>query len=126
MTCINITKFVLIKYLEKDHNMIKTRRLKMAVVSIQTILGFVLSRTIFFCMPCWEFWGTPQRNMVLVQIIINLMMYVNSYSFLRNMPIYYPSGKYQISIRFLRVLVQSIFRVSCRLLVIAQPIKYPF
>ena len=44
MTYINITKFVLINSLEKDHSMIETRRLKNVVVFIQTILSFVLSR----------------------------------------------------------------------------------
>ena len=38
MTYINITKFVLINQLEKDHSMIETRRLKNAVIFIQTIL----------------------------------------------------------------------------------------
>ena len=46
MTYINITKFVLINQLEKDHGMIETRRLKNAVIFIQTILIFVLSRKI--------------------------------------------------------------------------------
>ena len=38
MTSINITKFVLINQLEKDHSMIETRRLKNVVIFIQTIL----------------------------------------------------------------------------------------
>ena len=46
MTYINITKFVLINYLEKDHSMIETCRLKYVVIFIQTILSFVLSRKI--------------------------------------------------------------------------------
>ena len=44
MTYINITKFVLINLLEKDHSVIETRRLKNVVIFIQTILSFVLSR----------------------------------------------------------------------------------
>ena len=46
MAYINITKFVLINSLEKDHSMIETRRLKNVVIFIQTILSFVLSRKI--------------------------------------------------------------------------------
>ena len=46
MTYINITKFVLISKLEKDHSMIETRRLKNVVAFIQTVLSFVLSRKI--------------------------------------------------------------------------------
>ena len=46
MTCINVTEFVLTSLLEKDHNMIETRRLKNAVIFIQTILSSVLSRKI--------------------------------------------------------------------------------
>ena len=38
MTYINITEFILINQLEKDHSMIETRRLKNAVIFIQTIL----------------------------------------------------------------------------------------
>ena len=37
MTYINITKFALIIYLEKDHSMIEERRLKYVVIFIQTI-----------------------------------------------------------------------------------------
>ena len=37
MTYINITKFALISLLEKDHNMIETRRLKNVVIFIQTL-----------------------------------------------------------------------------------------
>ena len=44
MTYINVTKFVLINQLEKDHSMIETRRLKNVVIFIQTTLSFVLSR----------------------------------------------------------------------------------
>ena len=43
---INITKFVLINYLEKDHGIIETRRFKNVVISIQAHLSFVLSRKI--------------------------------------------------------------------------------
>ena len=32
MTCINVDEFVLISYLEKDHSMIETRRLKNVVI----------------------------------------------------------------------------------------------
>ena len=46
MIYINITNFVLISELEKDHSMIETRRLKNVVIFIQTILSFVLSRKI--------------------------------------------------------------------------------
>ena len=46
MTYINITKFVLINELEKDHSMIKTSRLKIVVIFIETILSFVLSRKV--------------------------------------------------------------------------------
>ena len=37
MNFMNITSFVLINYLEKDHSMIKTRRLKNVVIFSQTI-----------------------------------------------------------------------------------------
>ena len=46
MTYINITKFVRINQLEKDHSIIETRRLKNVVIFIQTVLSFVLSRKI--------------------------------------------------------------------------------
>ena len=46
MTYINITKFLLINLLEKDHSIIETRRLKNVVIFIQTILGFVQSRKV--------------------------------------------------------------------------------
>ena len=46
MTYINITKFVLINKLEKDHSMIETRCLKNVVIFIQAMLSFVLSRKI--------------------------------------------------------------------------------
>ena len=46
MVYINITKFVLISKLQYDHSMIKTGRLKNAVIFIQIILSFVLSRQI--------------------------------------------------------------------------------
>ena len=46
MTYINITKFVLVNQLEKDHSMIETRCLKNIVIFIQTIVSFVLSRKI--------------------------------------------------------------------------------
>ena len=39
MIYINITNFVLISYLEKDHSMTETRRLK-NVIFFQTILSF--------------------------------------------------------------------------------------
>ena len=45
MTCINVAVFVLISWLEKDHSMTETRRLKNVIV-VQTILSFVLSRRI--------------------------------------------------------------------------------
>ena len=40
MTYINITKFVLINELEKDHSVIETRRLKNVGTFIQTITEF--------------------------------------------------------------------------------------
>ena len=43
MTCINVTEFLLISYLEKDGSMIETHRLKNVAVFIQTVLSFVLS-----------------------------------------------------------------------------------
>ena len=46
MIYINITNFVLISYLEKDHSMIETRCLKIVFIFLQTILSFVLSRKI--------------------------------------------------------------------------------
>ena len=46
MIYINITNFVLIGYLEIDHSMIGTRRLKNVVIFFETILSFVLSRKI--------------------------------------------------------------------------------
>ena len=46
MIYINITNFVLISSLEKDHSMIETSRLKNVVIFFQTILSFVLSRKI--------------------------------------------------------------------------------
>ena len=44
MTCVNITEFVLINELEKDHSMIETRCLKNVVIFIQTIYVFIFSR----------------------------------------------------------------------------------
>ena len=38
MTYVNISKFVLINELEKDHNMIETRRLKNVVIFIESVL----------------------------------------------------------------------------------------
>ena len=46
MSYINITKFVLINYLEKYHSMIETRCLKIVLIFIQTILSFLLSAKI--------------------------------------------------------------------------------
>ena len=46
MTYINITKFVLINWPKKDHDMIETRCLKNVVAFIQAILSFALSRKI--------------------------------------------------------------------------------
>ena len=46
MNYINITKFVIINQLEKDHSMIEMRHLKNVVIFTQTILSFVLSRKI--------------------------------------------------------------------------------
>ena len=46
MTCINIAEFVLISWLEKEHSMIGTRRLKDVLIFVQTILSFVPSRRI--------------------------------------------------------------------------------
>ena len=43
---INITNFVLISQLEKDHRMIETHLLKNVVIFFQTFLNFVLSRKI--------------------------------------------------------------------------------
>ena len=45
MTYINITKFVLISQLEKDHSIIERSHLK-NVIFIQTILSFVLLRRV--------------------------------------------------------------------------------
>ena len=42
----NITRFLLISQLEKDHSMIEMRRLKNVVIFFQTILSLVLSRKI--------------------------------------------------------------------------------
>ena len=44
MIYINISNFALISWLEKDRNMIETRRLKNVVIFIQTIFSFVLPR----------------------------------------------------------------------------------
>ena len=46
MTCIDVAEFVQISYLEKDHSMIETRRLKNVVSFLQTLLSFVLPRKI--------------------------------------------------------------------------------
>ena len=46
MISINITSFVLISQLEKDHSMIERHPLKKIVIFFQTILSFVLSRKI--------------------------------------------------------------------------------
>ena len=46
MTYINVTKFVLINSIEKDHSMIEMLRLKNIVIFIQTIFSFVLSRKV--------------------------------------------------------------------------------
>ena len=42
---LDITNFVLISLLKKDHSMIESRRLK-NVIFLQTVLSFVLSRKI--------------------------------------------------------------------------------
>ena len=58
MIYINITNFVLISELEKDHSMIETRRLKNVVIFFQTIITFVLSRKtikIFFFLSWFSF-----------------------------------------------------------------------
>ena len=44
MTYINITKFVLINQLEKDHSMIETPRLKNVVIFIQFYNIYVINR----------------------------------------------------------------------------------
>ena len=46
MIYINMTNFVLISQLERDHSIIETCHLKNVVIFIQTILSFVLSRKI--------------------------------------------------------------------------------
>ena len=46
MIYLNITKFVLINLLGKDHSMIETRRLKNVIIFIEKVLSFVLSRKI--------------------------------------------------------------------------------
>ena len=46
MIYINITSFVLIIQLEKDHGMIETLCLKNIVIFFQIILSFVLSRNL--------------------------------------------------------------------------------
>ena len=46
MIYINITKFVLISWLEKDHSRIERRRLTNIVIFIQANLTFALSRKI--------------------------------------------------------------------------------
>ena len=46
MTCINVAEFILISWLEKDHCIIETRRLKNVVIFNQAILSFVLSGNI--------------------------------------------------------------------------------
>ena len=43
ITYINITNFVLISELEKDHSMIETHRLKNVVIFLQTILRILCS-----------------------------------------------------------------------------------
>ena len=62
MIFINITNFVLIILLEKNHSMIETRRLKNVVIFIQTILSFVLSRKIVISTT------TLHGNMEMLQI----------------------------------------------------------
>ena len=42
MTHINITKFVPINYLKKDHSMIEKRRLKNVIIFIQTLVRTIL------------------------------------------------------------------------------------
>ena len=46
MIDINIIKFVLVNWLEKDYNMLETPCLKNVVIFIQTMLSFALSRKI--------------------------------------------------------------------------------
>ena len=48
MMYINITNFLLISYLEKDHSMIETHCLKNVVIFVQTILWFLLSRKFIY------------------------------------------------------------------------------
>ena len=54
MIYINITNFVLISKLEKDHSMIETRRLKNVAIFLQAILSFVLSRKIIKQTKCFN------------------------------------------------------------------------
>ena len=46
MAYMNMTKFVLINYLEKGHSMIEMHCLKNVIILIQTILSFALLRKI--------------------------------------------------------------------------------
>ena len=64
MTYINITKFVLINKLEKDHSMIETCCLKNVVIFIQTILNFVLSRKIinFYNDVAWKYGNVTVKD----------------------------------------------------------------
>ena len=71
MTHINITKFLLINYLEKDHSMIETRRLKNVVIFIQTISNFVLSRKIIYLYIFMY---------IYIYILINIYIYIYIYT----------------------------------------------
>ena len=76
MTHINITKFLLINYLEKDHSMIETRRLKNVVIFIQTISNFVLSRKIIYL---YIFMYIYIYILINIYIYIYLYLYINIY-----------------------------------------------
>ena len=50
MIYINITSFVLISKLEKDHSMTETRRLKKVFISIRAILSLYHQEKLYTCL----------------------------------------------------------------------------
>ena len=78
MTHINITKFLLINYLEKDHSMIETRRLKNVVIFIQTISNFVLSRKIIYLYIFMYIY-----IYILINIYIYIFIFIHKYLYIQ-------------------------------------------
>ena len=73
--------------------------------------------TIFFAYLVESFGAKHKKTCCLFRIYEPYHVRGNSFSFLQNMPIYYPSGKYKISIRFFQFeywyTVKFVHDISC-------------